>query len=70
MITEIDESKKLTKHISRQCKCKFDGKNVNQIKFGITINVVVSVQIQKNIMRAKKIISGILLHAVVKMVNM
>ena len=44
--------------------------NVIQAKNGITINVGVSVKIQKNIMCAKKIIFGILLHAVVKMANM
>ena len=38
--------------------------NVIQINVGITINVDVSV---KNVMYAKKIIFGILLHAVVKM---
>ena len=26
MIKGINESKTLTKHISRECKCKFDGK--------------------------------------------
>ena len=40
--------------------------NVIQIKNGITINVDVSV---KNIIYVKEIISGILLHVVVKMEN-
>ena len=40
--------------------------NVIQIKSGITLNVDVSV---KNIIHVKKIIFGILLHAVVKMVS-
>ena len=40
--------------------------NVIQFKSGITINVNVSV---KNILYVKKIIFGILLHVVVKMVN-
>ena len=39
MITEINESKTLTKYLSCKCKCKFDGKNVIQINGGITINV-------------------------------
>ena len=39
MITEIDESKTLTKHISCGCKCRFDGKNVIQINGGTIINV-------------------------------
>ena len=29
MITAINESKTLTKHISWECKCKFDGRNCN-----------------------------------------
>ena len=29
MITGINESKTLTKHISFQCKCKFDGRKCN-----------------------------------------
>ena len=29
MITGINESKILTKHISCECKCKFDGRNCN-----------------------------------------
>ena len=40
--------------------------NVIQIKSGITISVDVSV---KNIIYVKKIVFGILLHVVVKMVN-
>ena len=59
MITGINESKTLTKHISCKCKCKFDGKNVTHIKSGIIINVGASV---KNIIYVEKIIFGILLH--------
>ena len=29
MIKEINESKNLTKHISCECKCKFDGRKCN-----------------------------------------
>ena len=29
MITGINESKTLTKHISNDCKCKFDGRICN-----------------------------------------
>ena len=43
--------------------------NVTRIKSGIIINVFVSAKIQKNIMHAKRIIFGILLHVVVKMLN-
>ena len=47
MIIEINEWKTLTKHISRECKCRFDRKNVIQINGGIMINVNVNV---KNVM--------------------
>ena len=42
MITGINESKILTKHISCECKCKFDGRI--KIKNGIMINVDGSVK--------------------------
>ena len=29
MITGMNESKTLTKHISSECKCKFDGRKSN-----------------------------------------
>ena len=45
-------------------------KNVVQIKSRITISVGVSVKILKNIMFAKLIVFGILLRAVMKIVNM
>ena len=45
MITGINESKTLIKHISCKCKCSFDGRNVIHIKSGITINVDASVKI-------------------------
>ena len=63
MITEIDESKTLTKHISCGCKCRFDGKNVIQINGGITINVDLNVN---NVMYTKKIMFGFLLHVILK----
>ena len=44
MITGINKSKKLTKDLSCECKCRFDGKNVIQISGGVTINVDVSVK--------------------------
>ena len=52
MITGINESKPLTKHMSCKFICKFDGKNIIQINGGITINFDVSV---KNVMYVKKI---------------
>ena len=66
MITEINESKKLPKHLSCECKCRFDGKIVIQINGRRTINVDVSV---KNIISVKEIMFGILVHAVVKIEN-
>ena len=66
MITEINESKTLTKHISYECKCRFDGKNVIQINGGIMINVDMNV---KNVMYVKKIMFGILLYVIVNMDN-
>ena len=65
LITGINESKTLNKHISCKCKCKFD-ENVTQINGGITTNVDVSV---KNIIFVKKIMLGILLRVIVKMKN-
>ena len=43
--------------------------NVIKIKSEITINIGVSAKSQKNVICANKIIFGILLHVVVKMVN-
>ena len=65
MITGINESKTSTKHISFECKCRFDGRKCH-INGGITINVYVNV---KNVMFVKKIMFGIILHKIVKMEN-
>ena len=66
MITGINESKTLTKHISCEWKCKLDETKCNSINDGITINVNVSV---KTIIYVKKSMFGILLHVIVKMEN-
>ena len=66
MITGKNESKILTKDISCDCKCRFNGKNLIHINGGITINVDGSV---KNVMYRKKTIFGMLVHVVVKMEN-
>ena len=60
MITGINESKILTKHISCECKCIFDGRKCNSDQSQNNVNVSV-----KNVMYVKKIIFGILLHVVV-----
>ena len=65
-ITGINESKTLTKHVSCECKCKFDERKCNSIDGGITINVDVSV---KNMIYVKKVIFRILSHVVVKIEN-
>ena len=44
VIADINELKTLTKDISDECKCKFDGTNVILTNGGITINVDVSVK--------------------------
>ena len=64
MITATNEARALTNHISCECKCRFDGKNVIRINRGIMTNVDVSV---KNFMYVKKILFGILRHVIVKM---
>ena len=64
MITGINESKTLTKHMSCECNVNLMEENLIQINGGITINVDVSV---RNIMYVKKIMFGILLREVVKM---
>ena len=71
MITGINQSKILTKHVSCKCKCKLDGRecNSNQKWNKIGINVDVSVKIWENIIYVKKIIFWILLHVVAKVVN-
>ena len=69
IITGINESKILTKHISCKCQYKFDGRKCKSNQNGITVSVLVSLKILKNIICAKKIIFSILLHVVVKMVN-
>ena len=66
MISGINESETLTKHMSYECKCNFDGRNVIQVKIRKTVNVDVSLKIWKNIMFVKKIIFRILQHVVVK----
>ena len=76
MITGINVSKTLTKHIScKLCKSMVYHANVNailmeenviKINGGVTITLDVSV---KNVMYVKKIIFGILQHVVVKLEN-
>ena len=66
MIAGINESKTLTKHISCDCKCKFDAKILIQFNGGIKINVDVS---EKKFMYVKKIMFGFLVNVFLKMEN-
>ena len=68
-ITEINESKTLTKHISCECTSNFDSRKRNSNQNRIMIDVGASVKVQKHIMCAKKIIFRILLYVIVKMAN-
>ena len=49
MLTKIDVSKPLTKHISDGCRWKFDGKKCNYFKSGIKICVDVSAKSNKTL---------------------
>ena len=69
MITWINESKILTKNVSCKWKWKFDGRKSNQMKSEIIITVGVGVKFRQNIC-AKKIILGIILNVVAKMLDM
>ena len=66
MITGINESKALTKHITCECKCKFDGTKCNSNQRWNNDNIDLSVKI---IIYVNKIMFGILLHVIVKMKN-
>ena len=59
-------SKTLTKHVSCECKCKFDGRKYNSNKKWDNDKSRCEFKKHHNV---KRIIFGILLHAVVKMVN-
>ena len=66
MITEKNESKTLTKHISCKCKCKFDRRKCNSNQ---KLNNDKCWCECKTIIYVKKILFWILLHVVVKIVN-
>ena len=61
-------SKTLTKHISYQCKCKFDGRKCNSNQKSNNNECLCKCKNKKNI-ACVKIRFGILLHLVVKMEN-
>ena len=66
MIINKNEAKAMTKHISCDCKCKFNSTTSNSNKKGTIKHVNVNV---KNIVSAKKIIVGILAHAFMRIVS-
>ena len=65
MISNKNEAKALVKHISSDCKCKFNSKTCNSNQNGIK-HVYVNVKI---IVSAKKIIAGILAHVFVRIAS-
>ena len=64
MITGINESRILTKDISCECKCRFDGKNFNSNQWWNNNKCLCEC---KKVMYVKKIIFGIILYVVAKM---
>ena len=63
MITNKNEAKAMTEHISCDCKYKFNSTIVIKIKNGIIKHINVNVKI---VVRAKKPIVGLLVHAFVR----
>ena len=55
MISVKNESKTLAKSLSRESKCKFDGRKCKSNQKGITINVSASVKVLKDIVCGKNI---------------
>ena len=66
MITNKNEAKAMRKHISSDCKCKFNIQHVLQIKNGIKKDVNVNVKI---ILHSKGIIVGILAHVFMRIAS-
>ena len=67
MTTRVYEAKTMKKHVSSDCKSKFNVQHVIQIMInGILINVNANVNL---IIRLKKIIVGILAHVFVRRVD-
>ena len=66
VITRINESKTMVKHISCDCKCKFNGTRCNSNQKWNNEYVNVSVKI---IVCAKIITVGILAHVFARMVS-
>ena len=71
MIAGINELKTLTKRMSCECKCKFDGRQYNSNQKWIDDKCRSKYKTKKKhcVCKKKKIIFGILLHVVAKIVN-
>ena len=69
IITGRNESKTLTNTYLVNGNAISVAENVTQIKFGIKIDVGGSAKILENVLCTKKVIFGILLHLLVKTVN-
>ena len=69
MITEINESKTLTKHILCKCKCRLDGRKCNLNPKLNNDKCRYECKNPNSIMFLKKSIFGILPHVVMKMTN-
>ena len=67
MITWINESKTLTKHIWCECKCRFDGRKCNSDQWWN--NYKCRCECKKRHVSWKKIMFGIFLHVITKMEN-
>ena len=67
MVTEINESKTLTKYVLCKCKLNLMMENVIPMKSGRTINVECKNRKEHHV--CKKLIFEILLHLVAKMIN-
>ena len=65
----INDQKQQKTYIIKNLNANLMVGNVIQIRKGTAINSDENKKIQKNIMRTKKIIFGILINAVAKMVN-
>ena len=76
MITNKNEAKVMTEHISRNCKCKSNSAACNSKQKWNNVNVNVNMNVKKSvsvsvkiIVSAKKIIVGILAHVFVRIVS-
>ena len=70
MIAGINESKTLTKYISYECKCNFDGRKCNWNQKWNNDKCRCNCKNPKKNVCVKKMKFGILLHVVLKVGNM